>query len=877
MTDLPTGIVTFLFTDIEGSTRLWEQHPEAMEAALARHDALLRQAIQAHGGRVFKTIGDQFCAVFGTVAAALAAVLAAQQALRAEPWPSSTPLRIRTALYTGTARSRDEDYFGPAVNRVARLLAVGHGDQILLSAATAGALRAALPEGASLRDLGAHRLKDLQQPEHLFQLLSPGLPTEFPPLRSLEAFAHNLPSQLTSFIGRELQMAEVKQWLTTTRLVTLTGGGGCGKTRLALQVAADLLEEYADGVWLVELAPLEDPALVRQTVASALGVREEPGHLLTATLTEYLRPKSLLLLLDNCEHLLPACAQLAEGLLRACPKLRVLASSREALGIRGERTYRVPSFIVPDPELLPPLARLCEFEAVQLFADRARLSQPTFAVTQANAASVVQVCQRLDGIPLALELAAARVKALPVEKLNERLDDMFRLLTGGSRTALPRQQTLRALIDWSYDLLSPPEKGLLRRLSVFVGGWTLEAAEAVCVGEGVEEWEVLGLLTSLVEKSLALYEEQAGEGRYHLLETMRQYARDRLLETGEAERVRERHATYLLALAEEAATEFTRSVRAAWLDRLEIEYENLRAALTWSFTAGSGAETGLRLARALLQFWQVRGYLSEGRAYLEQALGREGAGQPTRERADALNAAAVLAWMQGDAGASRALFDESLAIEQITGEPWETAWSIYHLGHVVAEQGDYQKAKGLLEESLAIFRQLEHPSGIAASLVEQASVALKQGELEAARSLYEEGLRISRELGNKVSIAIALNNLGKIAREQGDTQAARDLHTEGLMIRLELGDRGGYPWSPEAFARLAAPENPERAARLWGAAEVLRETLGWPLPPSERAEYDRAVCVVREALGKEAFATAWSEGRAMTEAQATAYAVEESV
>src|SRR5713226_5481995 len=374
-------------------------------------------------------------------------------------------------------------------------------------------------------------------------------------------------------------MAAVKQLLSSTALLTLTGSGGCGKTRLALQVAADLLEEYADGVWLVELAPLADPALVPQTVASALGVRDAPGRPLTATLTDYLRSKSLLLVLDNCEHLLEAGAQLADALLRSCPRLRLLASSREGLGIGGEQTYRVPSLSLPDARHLPPLERLRDFEAVQLFADRARLSQATFAVTQANALSVAQVCQRLDGIPLAIELAAARVKALSVEKLNERLDDMFRLLTGGSRTALPRQQTLRALIDWSYDLLSPSEGALLRRLSVFAGGWTLEAAEAVCAGEGVEEWEVLDLLTSLVEKSLVLYEERGGEGRYRLLETVRQYARDRLLEAGEAEAVRGRHLGFVLRLAEEAEPKLSGPEQVVWLDRLEAEHDNLRAAL----------------------------------------------------------------------------------------------------------------------------------------------------------------------------------------------------------------------------------------------------------------------------------------------------------
>jgi predicted ATPase/class 3 adenylate cyclase len=573
-TSLPTGTVTFLFTDIEGSTQLWEQHPDAMRLALARHDASLTAAIQSNHGHVFKTVGDAFCAAFAMAPDAIDAALAAQRHLHALQ-PSAVPsaaglaLKVRIALHTGAAKVRGGDYFGPALNRVARLLAIAHGGQVLLSGATQELVQDDLPPGSSLRDLGRHRLRDLQRPEQVYQLFAPDLPAHFPPLRSLEAFRHNLPVQLTSFIGRKREMAEVKRLLAESRLLTLTGSGGCGKTRLALQVAADLLEEFPEGVWLVELAPLADPGLVPQAVASVLGLREEPGRSLTATLTDALRARSLLLVLDNCEHLLSACAQLVESLLHACPQLRVLASSREGLGIGGEQTYPVPSLSLPDPQRLPALDELQEYEAVRLFAERAGLSQPRFAVTAANAPSVVQVCRRLDGIPLAIELAAARMKALPVEKIAERLDDCFRLLTGGSRTALPRQQTLRALIDWSYNLLSEPERTLLRRVSVFAGGWTLEAAEAVCAGEaecagappgplpGIKAWEVIDLLTSLVEKSLVMYEEQGGEARYRLLETVRQYARDRLLETGEAAAVRGRHRDWCLALAERAEPETT--------------------------------------------------------------------------------------------------------------------------------------------------------------------------------------------------------------------------------------------------------------------------------------------------------------------------------
>src|SRR5579884_1061615 len=637
MSTLPEGTATFLFTDIEGSTRLWERAPEAMREALARHDALLREAVEAHRGHVFKTIGDAFCAVFAAAPDALVAALAAQRELagmvvRAASEVSGTAaeemgLRVRMAVHAGTAQARDGDYFGPTLNRIARLLAVGHGGQVLLSQAACDLLGDALPSQAGLRDLGSHRLKDLQQPEHIYQLLHPDLPADFPPLRSLSPETTNLPVQLTSFIGREKEMEEIKRLLSRTRLLTLTGSGGCGKTRLAAQVGADLLADFADGVWLVELAAIADPALVPQTVASTLGIREEPGQRLLETLQQHLKPKSLLLLLDNCEHLSAACAQLAETLLQACPNLRILASSREALGIAGELAYRVPSLSLPELPRLPSaeaalVPALARCEATRLFVERAALSYPGFALTEQNAPAVAQVCVRLDGIPLAIELAAARIKVLSADQIAARLDDRFRLLTGGSRTALPRQQTLRALIDWSYDLLSEAERTLLRRLSVFAGGWTLEAAEAVCSADA------LHLLTSLVDKSLAVYEEQAGEARYRLLETVREYARDRLLESGEMEEVRERHFAFFLRMAEEIEPKLTGLEQAAWLDRLEGEYDNLRAASGWALSAAEGAQAGLRLAGALWRFWEIRGHIDEGRGRLKNALDRPDAREP---------------------------------------------------------------------------------------------------------------------------------------------------------------------------------------------------------------------------------------------------------
>lgn len=476
-----TGTWTFLFTDIEGSSKLWDEKPEAMRKALARHDELLRKAFS--GGHVFKTVGDAFYAAFTSPSEAIQAAISAQKDLLGESWGEIGSMPVRIGLHTGEAEFRDNDYFGPSLNRVARLLSTGHGGQILISQATYELVRDGLPKGTETRFLGEHRLRDLERPESIYQLLVEGLPTEFPALRSLSELPNNLPLQVNTFIGREKELSDVDSLISKHRLVTFTGSGGTGKTRLSLQAGADLLPEFEDGVWLVELAPLTEAELVPQTVAAALRVREEPGRSLQETLLAFLRDKHLLLILDNCEHLLDATARLADAIGRQCPRVHVVATSREPLAIQGEQVYRVPSLSTPDPKRKESLHALGQYEAVRLFIDRALLAQPSFQVTNENAPAVAQICHRLDGIPLALELAAARVRAMPVETIAARLDDRFRLLTGGSRTALPRQQTLRATIDWSYGLLDEKEKTLLRRLSVFAGGWTLEAAERVCADD----------------------------------------------------------------------------------------------------------------------------------------------------------------------------------------------------------------------------------------------------------------------------------------------------------------------------------------------------------------------------------------------------------
>jgi predicted ATPase/class 3 adenylate cyclase len=670
---LPKGTLTYLLTDVEGSTELWEREPDAMRNALARHDALIEAGVEGHEGTLVRPRGegDSRFAVFPRATDAVTAACMIQAALQVEQWSTSRPLRVRMALHTGESDLRDGDYYGSAVNRCARIRTLAHGGQVLLSAATALLAKQGLTGEAGLRDLGLHHLKDLQQPEQVFQLTHPALPADFPALRSLGSLPNNLPIQLTSFIGRVKEMAEIKRRLAEARLLTLTGAGGAGKTRLALQVAADVLEGDPDGTWLVELASVADGALVPQAVASALKVTESQGTSITATLLNWLAGRRLLLLIDNCEHLIQPCAELVETLLRTCSKLRVLATSREALAVAGETVWLVPSLALTDTTGLErpgtdQKAPGVQGEAVRLFIDRAVAAQPSFTLTDRNAAAIEQICRRLDGIPLAIELAAARVKVLSAEQISARLDDRFRFLTGGSRTAVPRQQTLQALIDWSHSLLTDPERLLLRRLSAFLGGWTLAAAEGVCAGDGLEPGQVLDLLSQLLNKSLVAVEDLEGESRYRFLETIRQYARVKLFDSGETARAAGRHLDYFLEFAEKAEQHYSGSEQAAWLDRLEAEHDNLRAAIEWSRAGTAETAKSLRLVGALWQFWYLRGFISEGRRHLREALA-ESVHAPTVLRAKALTGASLLAHAQGDYEQGPVLIEESLALSRQAG------------------------------------------------------------------------------------------------------------------------------------------------------------------------------------------------------------------
>ena len=860
--NLPTGIVTFLFTDIQGSTRLWEQHPDAMRAALARHDVLLRAGLQNYGGHVFKTVGDSFHAAFAQADLALAAALHVQTALHAEPWPDPVQIQVRLALHIGDAERRDGDYFGAALSRTARLLAAAHGGQTLVSEALAVMSEGSLAPDAALRSLGRHRLKDLAQPQEIFQLTHPTLPDGFPPLRSLESFTHNLPAQLSSFIGREQEISKARRILAEARLLTLTGTGGAGKTRLALQVAAEAIEDFPDGVWIVGLAPLNDPHLLPQAVAAVLGLGEEGGErTLAQTLADALRLKSLLLVWDNCEHLVEACAHLAESLLRACPGLRLLATSREALEIGGEAVLPIP------PLSLPPEARTATAEAqadcdsVRLFVERATAAQPTFRLGAGNTAAVAQICARLDGIPLLLELAAARVRVLTPEQIAARLDDLFRLLSGGLRTALPRQQNFKALIDWSYDPLPLPEKVLLRRLSVFAGGWTLEAAEAVCAEGEVEEWEVLDLLARLIAKSLVVAETpDEGRVRYRLLESLRAYACERLAESGEVEALSARHRDWFLGLAEEAEPNLSGPEQASWLNRLERDHDNLRAALAFSHDHAGGVEAGLRLVGGLWKFWWIRGYFSEGRGFLGKALARAD-GEETLVRAKALSGAGILAEAQGDYMAAISHYRQSLSVYRTLGVDASIGGMLNNLGSVASRQGDWENARAYYEQGLAIYRVLGDQQGIAILLMNTGNVANHQKEYAEARSLYEESLVIFRKRKDLGPLTAVLLNLGDLACNQKDYASARLYLFEGLQVAEEIGEKESIALILTTLGNASWPLGQyEQAAKLFGAATNLLASIGLSLSPHNRASFEENITTVRAKLGEERFQTAWKQG-----------------
>jgi len=905
--NLPTGTVTFLFTDIENSTPLWEKHPEAMKSALAKHDALVRRISLLHNGRIIKTTGDGFLVVFAIATEAVQAAIHAQQAIQKEAW-DGVALKVRMGLHTGEAELRDGDYFGGTLNLAARIMSIGHGGQILISATTLHIAQEHLSAQVSVTDLGEHRLKGLSKVERIFQIATPELQQAFPALKSLTYLSNNLPTQLTSFIGRERELDEAQSKLENARLLTLTGPGGTGKTRLSIQLGSQLVPGFKDGVWLVEFAPISDPSLVTQTIASTFDIREVQGTLLKNLVHDYLREKHLLLILDNCEHLVEASARIADEILHVAPKVKIIVSSREALGLNGETVYRVPSLSLPEQDEVTKEAALgCE--SVQLFVERASAANPKFHLTDENASSVAQICSRLDGIPLAIELAASRLTVFSPEQIAKRLDDRFKLLTGGSRTALPRQQTLRALIDWSYDLLSEGERALLRRLSVFAGGWTFEAAETIC-----NNVEVLEHLPQLVNKSLVTVNDEGGEPRYFLLETIRQYAREKLLENGEGEGTRERHLAYFREMAETAFPEMlTREKELQWIKKLDIEYDNIRVAVNWGIANNPIAT--MRLIRSLTYLLVVTSNPMEGhrwgKAVFEQVkllvdngkiltaeeelhmarllagmsimsltIGNNQAMDTEAEQATTLlrslddkwTLALMLAYntagklTAGKFKEAVASIEEALKLAEALGDNYILGSAMSAASYVESYMNrDFGKADALLEKASGLFKEHGNRWSYAITVYGFGNLLRLQRQFQKAREKYKIAMQTMREIGFTRNVVMIKSDLAHILRQEGNYPEAMSAYRETLKEWQGMGHRAAVAHQMECVAFIAKSlEQVEKATKLLGAAEALRQKIGIDMAPYEREEYEKEVSDLKANMDGKEFASLWAEGRSMT-------------
>ena len=925
MTGHPTGTVTFLFTDIEGSTKLAQQYPDEMPTLLARHNELLRNAVEAYHGFVFRIVGDSFSVAFHTASHALNAALDAQRLLQNESW-TPAPIKVRIGIHTGTAQLEDNSngssYSGYATLALTqRIMSAGHGGQILLSQSVFDLVQERLPNDVQLIDMGERQLKDVVRLEHIYQLVAPDLQSDFPPLKTLETFKHNLPQQLTSFIGRKREIEEAKKLLTLTRILTFIGPGGTGKTRLSLQVAADQAANFKDGVWLVELAPLTDPSFIISTVASVFKLRETQGTTLHDILLAYLRGKQLLIIFDNCEHLVESCAKISEEFLLTCPNLKLIASSREALGIDGETVYRVPSLSLPQdfqsPSERQDTGSLMDYEAPRLFVERATKVEPHFQLTETNASFVTQICHRLDGIPLAIELAAARVKLFTPEQIAARLDDRFKLLTGGSRTALPRQQTLRALIDWSYQTLNETEQRAFRWLAVFSDGWMFEAAESVLGGS-----EAIDDLSGLINKSLVIVEEQEGESRYRYLETIRQYAMEKLLEIGEAVNARDRHLAYFMEVSRRAEEKFGTEQRLMLVNRLEMEHDNIRSALGWALE--SNPESALQMVCSLAGFWLSRSYMTEGCNWCQAAISRVealSAAGPNidRMRAQAYSALAMLSINHGEHHTGQIAARKGAVLARQLDDPLQLARALHFLGMSATFLGDVTLAFDSLHKSEALCRKFGYNDDLAAVLQSLAyatleihgpqsaeqlksyleeSLALSQGSVDLEAAVRTEGilarlaffrgnmaearkhadlmLDLHKEMGDQLSVTGHQTEMAHVARQIGNYKEALALYRETLPEWQKMGHRGAVAHQLECVAFIAkAREQLERAARLLGAAETLRELASSPMTPQERLEYDREVADLRAGMDEMTFASLWAEGRSMPVEQAIKFAVTE--
>ena len=864
--DLPTGTVTFMLTDVVSSTRLWRQYPDGMRLACARHDAIIDVIVDEHHGLVVRPRGegDSRFIVFIRASDALTAASAIQRALHVEPWPMPEPLPVRIAVHTGEADLRDGDYYGLAVNRCGRLRDVAHGGQVVVSSVTASLAREHMPPDIGLRSLGRHRLRDLPEPDEIFQLVHEELPADFPPLRSLSTSPHNLPVQLTSFIGRERDLLELRERLLRedTRLLTLTGAAGTGKTRLALQLAEDTLTEFPRGVFFVPLVPLADPNLLAATIGEAIGIREVAGQPLLTTLKDALQAHGLLLILDNFEHVMAQARQVGE-LLAACAGLKVLITSREVLHLSAEHVAYIPAMAVPDPRVLLSSDQLADFDSVRLFVERAVAADPSFRLTNDNAAVIAEICARLDGLPLAIELAAARVKLLPPEALLERLsltyDQRQTVLAGVDWDRPERHQALRKAIDWSYSLLRPWEQRLFRRLGVFSAGFTLTAAEALCASDPELSPVVLDGIGSLMDKSLVRQAQASGrEPRYRMLETIRQYAVMQLQETDQLDEAQLSLANLLVALAEQAEPELTSPRQVAWLNRLETENDNVRASLQWCLDSGA-LQLALRLCGALWRFWSTRGYVGEGLRLLEAAISSPYK-VPRPMLAKAMNGAANLAREQGDYGRAQTLHERSLELWREHGDKHGMAEALNNLGLIALYLGRHEEAQHYCEDGLALFRELGDKGGVGAALNNLGNVARERGQADRAAGLHNESLALRRAVGDKRGIALSLNNLANVVLNQGDYWRAAALHQESLALREELGDRAGVATSLNNLGNVARVQGDADAARgyyerslavrreLGDKRRVAAALMNLGIVEREQGLRDRAAALFRESL-----------------------------
>jgi predicted ATPase/class 3 adenylate cyclase len=869
--ELPTGTVTFLFTDIEGSTKLLQDLGDAYGTVQNDHMRLMRQAIAAGGGTELHTEGDSFFAVFPSAGGALLAAVTAQRALHAHRWSHRQPIRVRMGMHTGEGRLGGDDYLGIDVNRAARIAAAGHGGQVLVSGPTRSLVEHDLPGGVSLRHLGEHRLKDLAHPEHLFDLVIDGLASEFPPLRTLEV-PTNLPAQLTPFIGRERELELVTELLNRNRLVTLTGPGGTGKTRLALEAARHLLEGHPDGVFFVDLSPIRDPRLVPDTIASALHFREgSSGRPVLEILTDHLRDQNALLVLDNFEQVL-AGADAVAVVLRTAPRVRGLATSRAPLGLSGEQEFPVPPLNVPEPGGDPAVLR--RSEAVSLFEQRALAVDPSFALSTETLPIVAEICARLDGLPLAIELAASRIRLFPPRSLLEQLDRRLATLVGGPRDAPVRQRTLEAAIAWSHDLLEKRARALFRRLSVFAGGWAPHEASHV-VDPEAELGDTVELVDQLLQHSLVQRGPDEDGGRLRMLETIREFGLARLDESGEAEHVRGRHMQRFLDLAEEAEPHLTGPEQRRWLDLLSREHDNLRAALEWALERRPDP-TALQLAAALWRFWYARGHLEEGRRWLQAALDLPSSLERSTPRARCLSALGGIAYWQSDFATAAAAYEEALEIHRELGDRAATVQALFDLGTTRAVMGHPQEAESLLQESLKTARELEDRRGQAWALWGLGAFRFFGGDPDGARELHQESLRIFEEVGDDTwGLGNALAGLAALATQRGDVVEARDRILQAIDAWEEQGNELVIA-SQLRFLAMVANEagQPERAVRLAGVAAAWRQKVGGQVPDAFFPFADPRETAAKM-LDEATVERAWAEGAAMTLEEALAYARED--